>query len=64
MADVDQKGMTTVRTQNNWDNKATQNVGDRNDATIWQDEVVVATAQLFGADEAMQNKLVRQQSDN
>ena len=59
MADVDQAGNNNVAfiSQNNWDNKATQKqVGDRNDATIWQDETVVSTANLFGHDTATQTQ--------
>jgi len=59
MADIDQRGNNNRAqiSQNNWDNEAIQKqVGDRNDATIWQDEVAVATAALLGSDLATQNQ--------
>jgi hypothetical protein len=59
MADVDQSGNSNRAqiSQNNWDNEAIQKqIGDRNDATIWQDEVAVVTGSLFGSDLAIQNQ--------
>lgn len=59
MADIDQSGNGNKAfiSQNNWDNEAIQKqVGDRNDAMIWQDEIVIATASLMGSDLATQNQ--------
>ncbi|OAB25646.1 Curlin associated repeat-containing protein [Flavobacterium fryxellicola] len=59
MADIFQRGDDNYAyiSQNNWNNMATQSQrGDRNDATIWQDEVVVATASLDGHDKATQTQ--------
>ena len=59
MADIDQKGNDNRAfiSQNNWDNKATQKqVGDRNDATIWQDETGFSYPALKGHDTATQTQ--------
>jgi hypothetical protein len=51
LADIDQLDQATRRIfPNNWDNTATQKVGDKNFARVWQDEVAFAYPALEGDD--------------
>ncbi len=59
IADIDQNGNKNYAfiSQNNWDNTAIQKqVGDRNDATIWQDEKGFSYPNLKGHDKATQTQ--------